>query len=133
MIPRFDATSRTLDVNVSETEAEKLGEAGFHVTVRDWKDSAGFTHRARMNAAERDALALARGALSAPPRVDTTKSDAYYDLSARQAALMNAAPEDRLAVVLRSRAWKGSTIDERADGTSIRHPSGARMFLRREA
>ncbi len=127
---------RTLEVEITKAEADALDAEGFEVREYNGWPHTQLDHRAKMNADERNALMLKRGVFGTYPRAWTRSSDVYRQMSQRHAQLEAALPEGRLAVVLRSKSWAGSTVEEQRDfqrgGAKLyvlRHKSGAVLKL----
>lgn len=134
MIAKVEGIRRTLEVPVTNQEASALRAAGFEVRVRANVITTPYEKVATVNAPERDAIYFARGALSSPPKCDTTRSPLFQKMNERHNALNNAEPDERLAVVLRSKLWAGSEVEEGFVPSGervfyLKHPSGARMRL----
>lgn len=128
-------------VNSKDVDATRA--AGYEVTEKHRGTRSGSIYyllrpRVSFTRSEWDALRFARGALAGRPPADTTRSPVHSEISANRTRLNNAAPEYRLGVVLASKPWRGSTVEEEWDPSgkrvyTIRHPSGARMRLLCEA
>jgi len=98
-----------------------------------WWDG-GKPNVVKLNAAERDALRLARGVFGERCAVDHTRSPEVRKLSAQAARVERAPAGERVATLLSTPMWRGSEVSRLENGrVRLRHPSGAVAILWAEA
>lgn len=133
MIALKEGTRRTLEVRVTDKEAEALTDVGIVCKKRYTGDKPWI---AKLCAEERDALRLARGVFGDKPAIDYSRSTKIGAHAARAFHVTDPrlSTSDRVKALLKTKEWRGSkVIDHRDDNAQpcvvLVHSTGARLRL----